>query len=699
MTFERAVVRRFFLSSFVPLIVSLLASYVIYRVIVASNDSLKEVSSSYRQISALNNLMKTVLDAQTGVRGFIITGNISFLEPYNSSVDSIGDQLSALRRLIGSESQDTLSEIDTTFEQWRREVAEVSIRSRYATPPDLPGASANAYSSLLEARRAETLYRREAQPEALASWGQYVSATRNALEEVQAFELRGERLVQAAQLVKLFGMYSARLAELYTLPTPAEEAAADKLTALLQTFSREILSTEQQLIDLHQSGAGKVLIDRIRSYTSQIDRRTEVVLQANLQSGEVGTRQAQIVSFAGPLAAAIFGFVAVILSQRALNRSAHRLTQVTQEVSTGHYNQRLHVKRGDELWQLAHNFNTMATELGSREHQATIFKRMGKMLQTCGDSDELYRITSHFAAELFPTFSGSLYIISASRNMLQSTASWGDFPADDRIHTPQECWAIRQSQVHLSYRRSHNNDIFCHHAPEPKPRESLCIPLMSQDEMLGVFFLYSAQASDPLTSGIQRLAATVAEALALALSNLRLREKLRHQSIRDPLTGLFNRRHLEETLELELHRAARRNEPISLVMFDVDHFKRYNDTFGHDAGDSVLQSVSELAQNHIRAGDVACRYGGEEFLLVQPGMAAENALERAESLRENIAKLALDHRGVALESITISVGIAVYPQTAQTAEELIKRADEALYQAKRGGRNQVVLATNTVETV
>ena len=160
---------------------------------------------------------------------------------------------------------------------------------------------------------------------------------------------------------------------------------------------------------------------------------------------------------------------------------------------------------------------------------------------------------------------------------------------------------------------------------------------------------------------------------------MRLHESLKQQSIRDPLTGLYNRRQLEETLELELHRAARRNEPLSVVMFDVDHFKRYNDTYGHDAGDTVLRALSGVIKRHIRAGDLAYRVGGEEFLLLQPGMGAADAVRRAETLRETAAALKLGGLG----GVTISLGVASYPDHAQVSADLLKRADEALYRAKR----------------
>lgn len=178
----------------------------------------------------------------------------------------------------------------------------------------------------------------------------------------------------------------------------------------------------------------------------------------------------------------------------------------------------------------------------------------------------------------------------------------------------------------------------------------------------------------------------------LALSNLRLRETLRHQSIRDPLTGLFNRRYLEETFERELRRAARADASIGVVIFDIDHFKRFNDTFGHEAGDLVLKELGPLIKEHRRGDDVACRYGGEEFVLVLPGITLEATRLRAEALREAVKRLGLSLREQSLGQVSLSLGVEVYPASGQTAEGLIRIDDEALYRAKREGRDRVVVA-------
>jgi diguanylate cyclase (GGDEF)-like protein len=205
---------------------------------------------------------------------------------------------------------------------------------------------------------------------------------------------------------------------------------------------------------------------------------------------------------------------------------------------------------------------------------------------------------------------------------------------------------------------------------------------------VGLFFIEQRQAAIAVNDQDLR---ALTETVALSLANLRLREKLRNQSIRDPLTGLFNRRYLEESLELECSRAERSKQPITVVMVDVDHFKRFNDTFGHDAGDLVLKNIGELLRRSIRQGDVACRYGGEEFMLVFPGTSASEAVDVAERVREGARRLEIVYRNQALGRITVSLGVAAYPLAGETPAELIDAADQTLYAAKNAGRDRVEL--------
>lgn len=169
-----------------------------------------------------------------------------------------------------------------------------------------------------------------------------------------------------------------------------------------------------------------------------------------------------------------------------------------------------------------------------------------------------------------------------------------------------------------------------------------------------------------------------------------LQEELREQALRDPLTNLYNRRYLAETLQHELSRARRERKSVSVIIMDIDRFKRINDLYGHQIGDKFLLTVADLLRAHTRDFDFACRYGGEEFLLVLPGTTARNAVKRAEQIRRQCAELRIQH-GEDDISITVSMGIATYPIHSKSVDELLTKADKALYRSKKGGRNRVTL--------
>ncbi len=190
----------------------------------------------------------------------------------------------------------------------------------------------------------------------------------------------------------------------------------------------------------------------------------------------------------------------------------------------------------------------------------------------------------------------------------------------------------------------------------------------------------------------QQLAVSAASQIALSLASLRLRETLREQSIRDPLTRLFNRRFLEESLERELQLAARKNQAIAILFLDLDHFKKFNDTFGHDAGDMVLQSLADLFRNFFRATDICCRYGGEEFAIILPESSSQDAATRADALRSQVKRLRLQYKKQNLGPVTLSAGIAAFPEHGSTSEELLKLADQCLYESKTRGRDVVTVA-------
>jgi len=219
--------------------------------------------------------------------------------------------------------------------------------------------------------------------------------------------------------------------------------------------------------------------------------------------------------------------------------------------------------------------------------------------------------------------------------------------------------------------------------------------MIAQGNTLGTLHLEfdaSDSTAEKEREGCEQLAVSAASQIALSLANLQLRETLREQSIRDPLTRLFNRRFLEESLERELQLATRKHQPLTVLFVDLDHFKTFNDAFGHDAGDTVLQHLAQLFCSFFRATDICCRYGGEEFAIILPESSAWDALIRAESLRDEVKKLRLQHMKQPLGPISISVGIATFPDHATSSSQLLAAADRCLYESKTRGRDRVTVA-------
>jgi diguanylate cyclase (GGDEF)-like protein len=338
-------------------------------------------------------------------------------------------------------------------------------------------------------------------------------------------------------------------------------------------------------------------------------------------------------------------------------------------------------------------------ELEIDRQQITLLSRMSELLQTCVDSVEACEVIRQYGRQIFPADSGALWIISESRNIVEAVAYWGD-PPKERVFSPQDCWALRQGRAHLVEAAS---GMVCGHLGPDVAFPSLCIPLTAQSEALGLLHIESQPQSQIPGTAIstvskERLATAMAEQIALALANLRLRERLRNQSIRDPLTGLFNRRYLEETLERELRRSVRHARPLAVIMLDLDHFKDFNDSFGHGAGDAVLQAAGELLHTFLRKEDIACRYGGEEFAIVLPEAPLEFVTQRADELRKAFKNLRTQFRDQSVGVVTISVGVASYPEHGSTGADLLRAADSALYAAKEAGRDRVVVSTASPES-
>ncbi|QSX77216.1 diguanylate cyclase [Agrilutibacter solisilvae] len=311
------------------------------------------------------------------------------------------------------------------------------------------------------------------------------------------------------------------------------------------------------------------------------------------------------------------------------------------------------------------------------------------LLQSCHDRNEAMAVTARVIEQLLPHAAGRCYVLRASQNLAETFAQFGtEVIPSDAMLLPDDCWALRRGQPHRS--GGHGGHVHCRHVhPEGSPDSAwmLCVPLMAQGTSLGLLHLHGLHGGDEEAT---TLVEAIAEQLSLSLVNLQLRETLRLQSLHDPLTGLYNRRYLEEHLQREILRCQRRQKPLAVIMLDVDHFKRFNDRYGHAGGDALLARVGQTLRELVRNEDVACRYGGEEFTLVLPETDRETALARAEVIRAAIGSTTVLHAREIIGPNTASLGLAMFPDDAQVADELLQLADAALYRAKHAGRNRVI---------
>ena len=312
---------------------------------------------------------------------------------------------------------------------------------------------------------------------------------------------------------------------------------------------------------------------------------------------------------------------------------------------------------------------------------------MNGFLQACLTLKEAQNALPDLLKSLFPNTDGAVYLISNSKDTLDAIATWGVIESEISL-SPQDCWALRRSSPHKGDPTTPG--IYCNHIHTKNVLcPTICLPMMAQGETIGLLYL-RLNNSLTVSEAFQELGETVAQNIAMTFASLQLQETLRYQSLRDPLTGLYNRRFLEESLAREIDRARRKKQFIGIIMIDIDHFKRFNDTYGHEAGDLVLQQVGNYLQKQIRQYDVACRYGGEELVIIMPDASLENTILRAEEIRKGIKGLQLEHDGKELDRITISMGVSCFPNDGLESQSLIRAADKALYQAKKQGRDRVL---------
>ena len=491
----------------------------------------------------------------------------------------------------------------------------------------------------------------------------------------------------------------------------------DKVAELERTVALQRAGRHAAAVGIALTGAGKSQMERARTLIAAIDvgeARQRDERQATLADLQQRTLWLLVVGGA-LLAAFVFGVtwfsvgrlrqsiawlrvrVADMSEQRAPARAGFagfdELGPITSEIDTlvnRLYQERERRTSTEEA--LRAKNDELAERQAAEQRRADtldVVRKLSYRLSGCVTEAEFNAIIERMLPPAVEEAPGALYVFDHPRRSLTRVTQWGTPDGCADTFAPNECWALRRGRAH--HVRDATLDITCSHVHGAVPAYS-CTPLSAQGETIGLLHLQTrvgvgGRDEDELL--------VLAEMLAITLANVRLRESLQSASLRDPLTGLFNRRYLHEAWDLESARSAREGRPIALLMIDIDHFKTFNDTYGHDAGDRVLKLVAGVFEHGTRAGDVVCRFGGEEFIIILIDANDENALMRAEALRLAVKATPLPLGPQRVGSITISIGIATFPLAGRTFDEVQKAADVALYAAKNGGRDRVEIAAAT----
>jgi len=462
---------------------------------------------------------------------------------------------------------------------------------------------------------------------------------------------------------------------------PAQRRRA---TALRQVLNRRLALSAGSIASYRRGGTAAAVRDAsaaaaVRAVDADVTHRLEQMRQAELSLLEArkarAERSAWLVLLATgmgiPLSLIILGHANRLLARE--NR-VRRQAEAEASASNAALSETV-----SQLERLSDSMAALSTYSG--------------MLQGASDAQELYEVTKATFRKLLPGVSSFIYVIRASRDQAELVAQWGEsLASSDPNPSPHSCWSVRRNApFHMEDMR---NGLCCPHLGRPSGAADvlgLCVPLSAQGEVIGWI---SLQASGRGRMPGESLIVNLCEQLSLALANVRLKESLQHQAIRDSLTGLFNRRYLEESLTREIARCQRRQQPLALLMLDMDHFKAFNDRHGHAVGDLALAAFGSLLQAKCRAEDIACRYGGEEFTLILPETSLETAIARAEDIRSGAALLRIGEND-SLPRISVSIGVASMPQHGDVGLALMRAGDMALYRAKHEGRDRVIVADQT----
>lgn len=596
--FQSRLIFRVFFTTFLPTLLLVLAFLPVYQSSQQTSVANQQVAESYSIMADLNQLIQFIVDAQTAVRGYLLTGDDSFLEPYYQSLSAV--RALQQKMLDGPELTDQhrtiLTAVSAGFAEWQNTVAKAQITS-------------------------------------------------------------------------------------FKTSQTSQQA----------TFADE----------------GKQKIDVLKTLVDDLISVEYLRLKQRQQQSDDAADDARSFLMASMFFSLALAFVFASFTAFYTANSLNQITQVARAFAAGDLKQRANTKGKDEFNILGTVFNQLAEQLQQMMHlekqqtqqlhlqveklvkarieDARQLKLVGELLQSCQNEAEAADVVRISCQKIFNGSSGALFL--SADDGFELASGWGTQRYEAHFEH-DSCWAVRRAKSH--FYESNDTALQCDHLHD-HTEPVLCIPLLARGDLVGVLSIEPCLDFQSAASWLeenQEGAANLAEQLALALMNIKLRDSLQEQSLRDALTGLYNRRQMDMSFEDAFEEAEERTAPLSVLLIDIDHFKKLNDVHGHAVGDEALKLLADLLEDMFRGSDVACRFGGEEFVVLLPGADLATAVKRAEELRERCQSMTLFSDGKPL-NFTLSVGVAALEEGMSQPDELLKRADDALYKAKNQGRNRV----------
>ena len=519
------------------------------------------------------------------------------------------------------------------------------------------------------------------------------------LQAFESGENNEKRLEDAAARLEEHGLNQTESNALKQLTVDADALDTLERSAIAAYGNGDTSGAQQALFGPEHERLQSDLLGQVNTFRALVDARTGAAFNTAREFADWWSLAARAIL---GLTGALFLAVLYFILRRRITMPLARMTGIVSRLAKEDYAVEVpQDRRLDEIGEmnkaiLVFRENGLERERLDAERRADqqtkdLLLQMMHRLQACQTEAELADIVARFAPQIFPDHAGGLYILSNDKSMLNRTGSWLDPQHSDPAFTTDACWALRRGRPHVSGVAA--TDVPCLHL-HGEEAETLCIPLTAMGDMIGLLYLERPENRPTANAGAQLYLELIAENVGLAIANLQLRNTLTDLAERDALSGLYNRRFLNE--RLEHYRKSTSENSLACLMVDIDHFKRFNDMFGHDAGDMVIQHVAQIILNTLRDRGTAFRFGGEEFTVLIPDRGEDDCYALAEELRENAGRAHLSHDGRPLGRISISIGLAISPEDGP-AQTLVSRADAALLMAKAKGRNQTVRAAETGE--